>query len=291
MRFSRRAAALVMSLVAGAAVAAGGSVAEQEGAALFARHCAICHGTEGKGDGAAASRFETTPADLTDGLVKFRSTPQGAAPLAADLVRTISDGSRGTAMVEWGSFLDAAQIESLAHYVLALEGYRDAPAGGTAPDTSPDELANAGPALDGGDLYQRFRCAVCHGEDRRGTGPAAPGLLEAEGRRTRVPDLNALPYKRGSDPVETAKTILHGMDGTPMASFAGAMTVEQALAISRWLIDSATVERRGFVGEEHLGFMIEMHDGGRMGMGGMHGMRGRHGMRHRRGMETRRDEE
>jgi hypothetical protein len=57
------------------------------------------------------------------------------------------------------------------------------------------------------------------------------------------------------------------------------MTADEALAIARWLIDEARVERRGFFGEEHLGFMIEMHEGGRHGMGAHHGMRRRHGMR------------
>jgi hypothetical protein len=102
-----------------------------------------------------------------------------------------------------------------------------------------------------------------------------------DGRRVRVPDLTALPYKRGSNPVETAKTLLYGMDGTSMASFEGAITAEQALAIARWLIDTAAVERLGFVGEEHLGFMVVMHEGGRHGVGRHQAMGRRHGMRPR----------
>src|SRR5262245_66442909 len=35
--------------------------------ALFATHCATCHGDSGRGDGASAAGFGTRPADLTDG--------------------------------------------------------------------------------------------------------------------------------------------------------------------------------------------------------------------------------
>jgi mono/diheme cytochrome c family protein len=271
--------ALAGSLMAGLATASVTDATSTPGAALFQRHCAVCHGSAGAGDGAAASRFVTAPANLTDGLVKFRSTTQGAAPLRSDLERTIRNGSRGTAMVEWGSFLTDAQIESLASYVLALEGY-----GGEASDRRPPAVSPAGTApAEGAALYARFGCAQCHGEDRRGAGPAAAGLVDSRGHRIPMPDVAVLPYKRGSDPLEAAKTLLYGMDGTPMAAFEGAITNEQALALARWLIESAVEERSGWLGEEHLGFMIEMHEGAR-GMGGHHGMGGRHGRSGRHGM-------
>jgi len=36
-----------------------------QGASLFATHCAVCHGPEGRGDGPAAASLNPTPADLT----------------------------------------------------------------------------------------------------------------------------------------------------------------------------------------------------------------------------------
>jgi mono/diheme cytochrome c family protein len=252
-------------------------------AALFGRHCAVCHGSEGRGDGTAAARLRTPPANLTDGLVKFRSTPQEEPPLLADITRTIRAGSRGTGMVEWGSFLTSAEIELLAAYVFALEGFASRPPP-AAEDPWPETLAaEAASPEDGATLYARFGCSQCHGAARRGDGPAAAGLRGSNQRSLLMPDLSMLPYKRGTDPVDAAKSILYGMDGTPMASFTGAITVREALSIARWLVDSASVSRVGFVGEEHLGFMIEMHEGGRHGMG-MHRGMGRHGMqRGRRG--------
>src|SRR5256885_17161873 len=39
----------------------------QAGGALFATHCATCHGEGGRGDGASAASFATRPSDLGDG--------------------------------------------------------------------------------------------------------------------------------------------------------------------------------------------------------------------------------
>src|SRR5438046_10497800 len=50
------------------ALAASESVREADaGRALFATHCATCHGEGGRGDGASASGFATRPSDLADG--------------------------------------------------------------------------------------------------------------------------------------------------------------------------------------------------------------------------------
>jgi len=38
----------------------------QHGGRLFARHCAVCHGEGGKGDGPESGELKTRPADLTD---------------------------------------------------------------------------------------------------------------------------------------------------------------------------------------------------------------------------------
>lgn len=39
----------------------------REGGALYAKHCAACHGETGRGDGASAAGLATKPANLTDG--------------------------------------------------------------------------------------------------------------------------------------------------------------------------------------------------------------------------------
>jgi mono/diheme cytochrome c family protein len=46
----------------------------KRGRALFSKHCATCHGKEGKGDGPAAAFGMITPRDLTSPTVQARLT-------------------------------------------------------------------------------------------------------------------------------------------------------------------------------------------------------------------------
>jgi len=51
-------------LVIGFAVAAGSARAQTDGATLFARHCASCHGALGEGDGPVATVMQVTVPNL-----------------------------------------------------------------------------------------------------------------------------------------------------------------------------------------------------------------------------------
>ena len=53
--------------------------AEVAGRALFAENCAVCHGTEGRGDGPAAAAMSPPPVDLT----LLSRTNGGSFPLVA----------------------------------------------------------------------------------------------------------------------------------------------------------------------------------------------------------------
>src|SRR6266542_3528022 len=61
------------------------AVARAADLGLYERHCAFCHGSEGRGDGPVAGRLPTPPADFTSGNFKLRSTPSGAMPTDDDL--------------------------------------------------------------------------------------------------------------------------------------------------------------------------------------------------------------
>jgi len=57
--------ARVASLLVLALASCGAPVADTSGRDLYLRHCASCHGTEGRGDGSLAASLTTAPADLT----------------------------------------------------------------------------------------------------------------------------------------------------------------------------------------------------------------------------------
>ena len=82
-------------------------------------NCAICHGPEGRGDGANADVYDDDwgypirPRDLTAGV--FRAGSEGA-----DLYRTISAGIKGTPMSSFAGALAPEEIWDLVHFVQSL---------------------------------------------------------------------------------------------------------------------------------------------------------------------------
>jgi mono/diheme cytochrome c family protein len=91
-----------------------------EGARLFKRHCADCHNTTGDGRGAKSGQFVVPfPRDYRQGIFKFTTSGDGIKPRRADLLRTIHDGLKGTAMPAF-SLLQEGERDLLAGYVMYL---------------------------------------------------------------------------------------------------------------------------------------------------------------------------
>jgi mono/diheme cytochrome c family protein len=92
----------------------------ESGKALFAVHCAACHGIEGKGDGPGAAslkdlwQFEIQPADLSAEHYK-------SGDRAEDLFRTISLGLDGTPMVGFMGVIDDIGRWDLVTYIRSLQ--------------------------------------------------------------------------------------------------------------------------------------------------------------------------
>src|SRR5439155_1527662 len=66
-------------------------------------------------------------------------------------------------------------------------------------------------------------CAWCPGTDGRGEGPAAPALRDSDGLPIRPADLRyPARFKGGAEPADLYRTLMSGLDGTPMPSYASA---------------------------------------------------------------------
>ncbi|MCU0797659.1 MAG: cbb3-type cytochrome c oxidase subunit II [Akkermansiaceae bacterium] len=83
-----------------------------DGGALFAVHCAVCHGAGGRGDGPLAMRFAKPPADLAQGPVVYAQGPDG-------IERVIRWGIPGTDMPGHETLSDA-EVLALAEWVRGL---------------------------------------------------------------------------------------------------------------------------------------------------------------------------
>lgn len=94
-----------------------------EGGKLYRRHCLQCHGLSGDGRGPTGLWIDPHPRDFRRGSFKFVSTGDGLKPRRADLVRTIRDGLKGTAMPAF-ALLPEGEQEQMAAFAtyLSLRG-------------------------------------------------------------------------------------------------------------------------------------------------------------------------
>ena len=83
-----------------------------KGKSLFAVNCASCHGATGHGDGPASAALNPKPRDFTSGYWRY-----GGGEVR--VVRTISEGSPGTAMAAFTG-IPLEDRFALAHYVRSL---------------------------------------------------------------------------------------------------------------------------------------------------------------------------
>ncbi len=104
-----------------------------KGKAAFKTNCTSCHGLEGLGDGPAATALNPKPRNFHEGYWHYGGG-------VARVVRTISEGSPGTAMPAFVGIPLADRI-SLAHFVRSLEPKLEA--------DKPEDLAWLGLAPDG----------------------------------------------------------------------------------------------------------------------------------------------
>jgi mono/diheme cytochrome c family protein len=198
-----------------------------DGRALFARHCARCHGDSGEGSGQDSPGLNPAPRDFRDGMFKWTSTtgPGGSRPTLHDLMETVRVGVPDTAMPAFEEILKPEQRRAVALWVRWLSirgvteerfrfliksfpqnpGYRALLVGhktdewdrrewiefSTVPRTEPpdfdDSVIEAGRKL----FQQQHGCADCHGESGRGGGmrTTRPALLRLAGKWASKPGL------------------------------------------------------------------------------------------------------
>jgi len=222
-------ALLVSTLGLGLAVGASGQPPDlSAGERVFRDNCAVCHGATGDGHGMAAPHFKTPPRDLTEGRFKFRSTASGQIPTDTDLARTIVQGIPSTGMVPQ-NHLSEAEVRAVIAFVKSLSPRFAAGAApkvvaiASAPPATPEAVAR------GARVYVKGECAECHGKEARGDGPSAKDLS------VKPSDLTRRPFKSGPTARDIVRTLLTGLDGTPMPSYHQVIEDDELWDLAYWL--------------------------------------------------------
>lgn len=110
-------------------VVTGGRVESESGRDIYLRHCAVCHGLEGYGNGPLAEAMIIAPSDLTGVSAKHDGTFPKAK--VADVIRTGGGvlGHGTTAMPAWGLYFAVkrhpevarGRINALVDYIESIQ--------------------------------------------------------------------------------------------------------------------------------------------------------------------------
>jgi mono/diheme cytochrome c family protein len=216
----------------------------QVGRDIFSMSCVACHGDYGRGDGTVGStlspRRAPQPRNFTSVEFKFRSTPSGQLPTTADLYRTVTEGIAGSGgpltfglhryrIMPSFRYMPEEQRLELLEFVKSLNPAfwerRDVTilAIPAVPSMTPERIAH------GRQLYMDAECWQCHGENGRGDGPSAAALKDNNDLPIQPTDLRSPNrFKNGSTPQDLYRTLMTGLLGTPMPSYADSLEPEQA---------------------------------------------------------------
>lgn len=197
---------LVFGLGAASAVAAtsekGTTAKKKDAAELYLKNCSICHGEKGDANTQARSGMFPKPRNFT--------TAEAAIELTRDrMIKSVTEGRPGTAMVAHKKRLTEQQIEQLVDYIRA-----------NFMQVSVEE-AGVPAAVSLGEKVYTSNCSVCHGDNgntafwaKNGLNPPPRDFTspEAQGNLTRE---------------RMVQSITHGRPGTGMMPFNKRLSKEE----------------------------------------------------------------
>ena len=196
------------------------------GERVFNNNCAPCHGRRGDGRGPAARFLRIRPRNFTTGAYKYRTTPSGALPTDADILRTVRRGIPGTEMPRWAGRLPDSDLRAVVQYIKTFSprfATEEMQAAIPMPTTTP--RFDASSVQRGRMLYVLMRCWTCHGATGRGDGAAVATMVDDEHLPIVPQNFTRGEWRSGGRPLDVFRTFTTGINGTPMPSFDEALLV------------------------------------------------------------------
>jgi mono/diheme cytochrome c family protein len=124
----RTLAGIGLSLTLPLTIAIAAESPSERGKVIFEQRCMICHGNEGRGDGAQAPYLSPRPGNLVSASV--------AAKTDQELLKVIAQGKPRTAMRGWSDVLTEKEQREVLHYIRSLVRFHRS---STPPPPSPAE--------------------------------------------------------------------------------------------------------------------------------------------------------
>jgi mono/diheme cytochrome c family protein len=206
-----------------------------DGKALYANHCAQCHGDKGDGEGPAAKFLLPRPRNFGEARFRVVNT-MNLMPSDEDLLHVITRGMPGSAMFPFGHLRPeenkaiVAHVRQLTQTRLAerIARQQEIEVADAMPAAEkslrpgeilrvPDLPASSAEAIARGkELYVKTGCVACHGTTGKGDGVQAQ--RNDDGMPTRPRDFTQGIFKGGREIKQLYARVALGMPGSPMPS-------------------------------------------------------------------------
>jgi mono/diheme cytochrome c family protein len=213
------------------------------GERIFRGACVGCHGEKGDGEGREGKFLPIPPRDFVTAQFLCRHTPSGSLPRDEDLFRSIRRGFKSQVGMPSFRFLSDREVWAVISFVKTLSTRwkeQEVPPAVVIP-TAPPFSTDA--ARRGAALYVKIGCVKCHGDAGRGDGKSAGQLTYDNEKPIRPADLSRpLDFKCGQRPGDVFRTLLNGMDGTPMPSFTDGISDEQRWDLVMFVVSLGQAE-------------------------------------------------
>jgi mono/diheme cytochrome c family protein len=212
----------------------GASLAKETplGDRVFAQHCAVCHGPDGRGNGPAAPSMIPRPRDFTAGEFHYKSTAAGEPPTDDELRGTVANGLHASAMPYFRDVLTAQEIDAVAKHVKQLSDAFQGPA--PQPLTVPARVTPDAASVTRGHQLYAMACVSCHGVDGR----EWKTFQDARGDPIRARDLTApWTFRGGAEPEALWLRLTTGLGAMP--SYGESLTAEQRWDVVNYVLTLA----------------------------------------------------
>ncbi len=190
------------------------------GERVFRGACVGCHGEKGDGQGREGKYLPIPPRDFVTAQFLCRHTPSGSLPRDEDLFRSIRRGFKSQVGMPSFRFLSDREVWAVISFVKTLSTRwkdEEVPAAVVIP---PQPRFSADGIARGAQIYKDTGCFKCHGTGGRGDGKSAAALRYDNEMPIRPADFSKpADFKCGQRPADIFRTLVNGMDGTPMPSF------------------------------------------------------------------------
>jgi mono/diheme cytochrome c family protein len=207
------------------------------GERIFRGACVGCHGEKGDGTGREGKFLPIPPRDFVVAQFLCRHTPSGSLPRDEDLFRSIRHGFKSQVGMPSFRFLSDREVWSVISFIKTLSTRWKEEQVPPAIVVPPTPTFTAAGAARGQKLYNDIGCVKCHGATGRGDGKSANTLRYDNEMPIRPADFSKpKDFKCGDRPYDIFRTLMNGMDGTPMPSFSDNLSDAQRWELVQYVL-------------------------------------------------------